>query len=547
MNCQKGGKLIAQGSYGCVFRPALKCADETTRQSGVVSKLIKTSEAEKEIAENKIINDIDNTNIYHLPPPKICKAESIHFREPGIEKCRVTGGLSKKYFSVLQYKDGGMELADFLKKARTNRYFSNEKNVKNFIFSMFNLFYGLDDMYKNNFIHCDIKTLNIVYDPDKMKFNFIDFGLAGNIDNILKNKDYKRRWTFGYFCYPYEVTLLSESYYSMMRRGAYTGFSNSLKNMYPSSYARIIDNTIFYNGSIYKPTWENNELLDNYNELTNRLSINKLSNEMIRKIDVFSMGIVLAEVLSIMRNRKINASEISSTTNVLFRNLHSLVLNMVNPLYTTRFNASQVLEYYEKNIMPLVSDIIPVIREPVAEKSIPKPPELTELMIKAKDVTGKKCPEDKILNPKTGRCISKTGVQGKKLLKDLRKDIIEERKPSTKKKHSIKEISHKTTQKKCPEDKILNPKTGRCISKTGVQGKKLLELIKIKKDKSKTPIKIKKTKKKLVLKGDDDIKAKSKTLKKCPEDKILNPKTGRCISKTGVQGKKLIMRMLQML
>jgi hypothetical protein len=43
------------------------------------------------------------------------------------------------------------------------------------------------------------------------------------------------------------------------------------------------------------------------------------------------------------------------------------------------------------------------------------------------------------------------------------------------------------------------------------------------------------------------MKAKSKTLKKCPEDKILNPKTGRCISKTGVQGKKLIMRMLQML
>jgi serine/threonine protein kinase len=488
MNRQKGGELIAQGSYGCVFRPALKCADETTRQSGVVSKLIKTSEAEKEIAENKIINDIDNTNIYHLPPPKICKAESNHFIEPGIERCRVTSGLSKNRFSVLQYKDGGMELADFLKKARTNRYFSNEKNIKNFIFSMFNLFYGLDDMYKNNFIHCDIKTLNIVYDPDKMKFNFIDFGLAGNNDNILKNKDYKRRWTFGYFCYPYEVTLLSESYYSIMRRKNYKTFSRHLENLYSTSYARTIDNNIFYNGSIYKPTWENSELLDNYNELTNRLSINKLSNEIIRKIDVFSMGIVLAEVLSIMRNRKINASQISDTTNVLFKNLHSLVLNMVNPLYTTRFNASQVLEHYEKNIMPLVSDILPVIREPVAEKSIPKPPELTELMIKAKDVTGKKC----------------------------------------------------------PEDKILNPKTGRCISKTGVQGKKLLELIKIKKDKSKTPIKIKKTKKKLILKG-DDIKVKSKTFKKCPDDKILNPKTGRCISRTGVEGKKLIMRMLQML
>jgi hypothetical protein len=83
----------------------------------------------------------------------------------------------------------------------------------------------------------------------------------------------------------------------------------------------------------------------------------------------------------------------------------------------------------------------------------------------------KKCPEGKVLNPKTGRCI---------LIKNATK----------------KSPKSPKSPKKCPEGKVLNPKTGRCI------------LIK------------NATKKSPVL---------PKSPKKCPEGKILNPKTGRCI------------------
>jgi len=87
------------------------------------------------------------------------------------------------------------------------------------------------------------------------------------------------------------------------------------------------------------------------------------------------------------------------------------------------------------------------------------------------------CPEGKILNPKTGRCIidktKKVCPEGKILNPKTGRCIIDK------------------TKKVCPEGKILNPKTGRCII-----------------DKKK---------------------------KVCPEGKILNPKTGRCINK-GYQG-----------
>jgi len=97
----------------------------------------------------------------------------------------------------------------------------------------------------------------------------------------------------------------------------------------------------------------------------------------------------------------------------------------------------------------------------------------------------KKCPEGKVLNPKTGRCIL---IKKKPPIKSPTKPIIKPKSP-----------------KKCPEGKVLNPKTGRCI------------LIK-KKPAVKPPI-------------------KPKSPKKCPEGKVLNPKTGRCILIRNIKNK----------
>jgi hypothetical protein len=98
---------------------------------------------------------------------------------------------------------------------------------------------------------------------------------------------------------------------------------------------------------------------------------------------------------------------------------------------------------------------------------------------KGKGKGKKECPEGKVLNPLTNRCIN---------IK------------------SINKLAKKTLSKmdkKCPQGKMLNPKTGRCIKKENFD--KLLKA-NIPKEAKKTP-------------------------KKCPEGKMLNPKTGRCIKK----------------
>jgi len=82
----------------------------------------------------------------------------------------------------------------------------------------------------------------------------------------------------------------------------------------------------------------------------------------------------------------------------------------------------------------------------------------------------------------------------------------------------------KDDKEKCPDDKIYNPETKRCVLKSGKIGKLLLNGKGIEK-------KVKKVKK-----VKDDKKEKGE----CPDDKIYNPETKRCVLKSGKIGKLLI-------
>lgn len=112
----------------------------------------------------------------------------------------------------------------------------------------------------------------------------------------------------------------------------------------------------------------------------------------------------------------------------------------------------------------------------------------------------KKCQPDKILNPNTGRCVSKTGAIGKRILAG----------ESTSKRKSA-------SRSNCPENKILNPNTGRCVSKTGAIGKRILA----------------------ESESENTTDKPKKYSKKCQPGKILNPDTGRCVNRLGPMGKRI--------
>ena len=147
-----------------------------------------------------------------------------------------------------------------------------------------------------------------------------------------------------------------------------------------------------------------------------------------------------------------------------------------------------------------------------AKKDEKSPPEhlsqkLQEFANKDPIILSVKCPSDKEINPITKRCV-------KKCKEGYERDDKFKCK-SVSKKTKIKSVKSKSV-KICPEDKELNPKTNRCVKKCP-NGYLRDENFKCK-SVSKQTRKITRS-------------AKSKSIKVCPSDKELNPKTNRCVKK----------------
>jgi hypothetical protein len=119
---------------------------------------------------------------------------------------------------------------------------------------------------------------------------------------------------------------------------------------------------------------------------------------------------------------------------------------------------SRILIYVRKDAKPDTSIETNIITNSVVPiKPIVKPKSLKSLKSRK---SPKKCPEGKVLNPKTGRCI----LIKKKL--PVKPPVKSPNKPPSKpivKPKSLKSLKSLKSPKKCPEGKVLNPKTGRCI------------------------------------------------------------------------------------
>jgi len=114
------------------------------------------------------------------------------------------------------------------------------------------------------------------------------------------------------------------------------------------------------------------------------------------------------------------------------------------------------------------------------------------------------CPPEKIMNPASGRCVLRTGVTGKKLLKAAGGG------------GAAAPAAARVVE--CPPEKIMNPASGRCVLRTGALGKKIIK----------------------AAGGGGAAAPAAPRMVECPPEKIMNPASGRCVLRTGVTGKKIL-------
>ena len=182
----------------------------------------------------------------------------------------------------------------------------------------------------------------------------------------------------------------------------------------------------------------------------------------------------LPENLELLKNRLLQLNKLPQIDKNSLLNLVTYVNKLHNEpvlyvraieLLNTRFNKISIPTKQDSNAdvdaTKLNAAVLKLIT-PIKKLSPVKSKSNSKSNSNSKSKSSVKCPEGKMINPKTGRCIT---IKNKKIT---------------------------PVKKECPEGKMINPNTGRCIT---IKNKKV------------TPVK-----------------------KECPEGKMINPKTGRCIT-----------------
>lgn len=186
-----GGKILTSGGFGCIFKPALKCATYENREINKISKLMTIKHANDEYRQiqkfKDILNRIPNySNYFLLDDITLCKPDELTkddlsnytkkckpLEKKDITSTNINNSLDKILLLNMPY--GGIDVEHFIDKYFT---ISNIKMLNNSLIEL--LINGIIPMNKLNVFHCDIKDSNVLVKTTKtgLTTRLIDWGLS---------------------------------------------------------------------------------------------------------------------------------------------------------------------------------------------------------------------------------------------------------------------------------------------------------------------------------------------------------------------------------
>ena len=203
----KGGALLSEGGYGCIYHPALNKKGKETTQKKFVSKLqVNSFAARNEVNIGKIVKEIFGYTSYFYP---IITSQSVNigsFNPKTKKQCQAYKKNPKKKFilSKLQYLEGTTLNSFVLDNLDKRRLFIYLIDIYNHILQ------GLQLLDKSDIVHFDIKGENIMFNTKLKNPIIIDFGLSILKKDLTKNlKKYFYIYAPSYYYWPIEVHFLN--------------------------------------------------------------------------------------------------------------------------------------------------------------------------------------------------------------------------------------------------------------------------------------------------------------------------------------------------
>lgn len=198
MNGLIGGKLIGQGTYGCVYYPGIDCRGKRMNDTKLITKLqVYDDVFVRELMVSNIIRGIDKFDDYFVPMTKSCAVnfDLVNKNISDIKDCNVVQKRKKRSDYVLtqeQYIKGHnlhTLVGNFIKNDNITYEQVNQIYEKLLFFYSY-LSKSVELLTNHNIIHYDLKGDNIMikYSSTAVSHNIpyiIDFGMSFHITDII--------------------------------------------------------------------------------------------------------------------------------------------------------------------------------------------------------------------------------------------------------------------------------------------------------------------------------------------------------------------------
>jgi serine/threonine protein kinase len=225
-----GGKLLDQGTFGCVYHPSILCSGKEAKRKKLVSKLqLHDINSKNELFVGSLLREITDYKSFFVPTVKSCPVSLKKIKEDVVQGCNVVSEYkdSKRPF-ILTYMPyiNNMPLGKYLPEILEERGFAK-------VFYRFytHLLEGVKLMQTKNIVHYDIKGDNILVDLDAKPVQplFIDYGISIVIDEENVEQNYSSFYIFApsYYYWSFEALFISW----ILRGDEGNGFMSNLDNV----------------------------------------------------------------------------------------------------------------------------------------------------------------------------------------------------------------------------------------------------------------------------------------------------------------------------
>lgn len=340
---------VNSGTYGCVYRPALRCRNKTRSKPRHVSKLMNVQDAKEEIQHYENITHLDPHYHFHLKISDTCIPNKADFNamlrcdSERVQRFTHTRDSDLDQLKLLVIKDGGVDLDDAEPVLRS----MDLNHLHRFFKECTRLLEGIVTVHAANYCMSDIKPNNIVYDAAQNRVNYIDFGTLCRLTDYIGVLDHYNDFTF-FHNYPLES-------YFLLRSGAHYGeqmLEGTAVNM--SRIASKSERTNRMSStSSKKASVEFHQVVEHIARQNKRLKATRIIKDYeamvqkmktfayidfvswcIHRVDVYQLGITFMGILDVLN------------TGPLYNKLYKLFYDMMHPNVFKRILPEQALTRY---------------------------------------------------------------------------------------------------------------------------------------------------------------------------------------------------------